>query len=98
MSSMPMAPAMSPAMTALMTVAMMVAMMLPSIAPTLCRYHRHLRAMRVSRAVQRTTLFAMGYASVLSAIGLVLFAISAEVSPMGFAPWVAGVVIVCVGA
>ncbi len=48
-------------MTALMTVAMMVAMMLPSIAPTLWRYHRDLRAARMPRAGQRTTLFGAGY-------------------------------------
>jgi predicted metal-binding membrane protein len=102
MISMPM---MSPSMTALMTVAMMVAMMLPSIAPTLWRYHRHLRAMRMPRAGQRTTLFAVGYASVWTTIGLALFAMSAELSPMGmtaptdppFARW-AGVAILCVGA
>jgi predicted metal-binding membrane protein len=102
MISMPM---MSPSMTALMTVAMMVAMMLPSIAPTLWRYHRHLRAMRMPLAGQRTTLFAVGYASVWTTIGLALFAMSAELSPMGmtaptdppFASW-AGVAILCVGA
>lgn len=101
-----MSPAMmSPAMTALMTVAMMVAMMLPSIAPTLWRYHRHLRAMRVPRAGQRTTFFAVGYASVWTTIGLALLALSAELSAMGmasptdspFAPW-AGAVVLCVGA
>ena len=70
---------MSPAMTALMTVAMMVAMMLPSIAPTLWRYHRHLRAMRMQRAGQRTTLFAAGYAGVWTTIGLALFAMGWEI-------------------
>ena len=98
-------PTMPPAMTALMTVAMMVAMMLPSLTPTLWRYHRHLRAMRMRRAGQRTTLFAVGYASVWTTIGLALFAMSAELSPMGmasptdppFAPW-AGAVVLCVGA
>jgi predicted metal-binding membrane protein len=96
---------MSPAMTALMTVAMMIAMMLPSIAPTLWRHHRHLRAMRMPRAGQRTTLFAVGYASVWAAIGLALFAMSAELAPMGmasltdppFAPWAAGAVVLCAG-
>ena len=98
MSSMPMMPL---AMTALMTVAMMIAMMLPSIAPTLWRYHRHLCAIRMPRAGQRTTLFAVGYAGVWTTIGLALFAMSAELSPMGmdppFAPW-AGAVVLCVGA
>lgn len=102
MSSMSM---MSPAMTALTTVAMMVAMMLPSLAPTLWRYHRHVRAVRLPRAGQRTTLFAVGYASVWTTIGVALFAMSAELSPMGlasptdppFAPW-AGAVVLCVGA
>ena len=92
-------------MTALMTVAMMVAMMLPSLAPTLWRYHRHLRAMRVPRAGQRTTFFAVGYASVWATIGLGLFVLSAALSPMGmasptdppFAPW-AGAIVLCVGA
>jgi predicted metal-binding membrane protein len=103
MSSTPM---MSLAMAALMTVAMMVAMMLPSIAPTLRRHHRHLRAMRMPRAGQRTTLFAAGYASVWTAIGLALVVMSAELSPMGmvsptdppFAPWASGAVVLCVGA
>ncbi len=96
---------MSPATTALTTVAMMVAMMLPSLAPTLWRYHRHVRAVRLPRAGQRTTLFAVGYASVWTTIGVALFAMSAELSPMGlasptdppFAPW-AGAVVLCVGA
>ena len=100
----PMSPMTSPAMTALMTVAMMVAMMLPSFAPTIWRYHRHLRAARMPRASQRTTLFAAGYATVWSAIGLALFAMSVDWSPMAtaspadspFAPW-AGAIIVSVG-
>jgi len=94
MSSMPMP---SSAMTALMSVAMMVAMMLPSVAPSLWRYHRHLAAMRVPHAAQRTTLFALGYSSVWSAIGLALFALSANVSRTP-APWMVGLVVLCVGA
>ena len=93
-------------MMVLMTVAMMVAMMLPSIAPNLLRYHRHLRAMRMSRAGGRTTLFAVGYASIWATIGLALFAMSAELTPMPMAsptdpplaPWVAGAVVLCAGA
>jgi predicted metal-binding membrane protein len=81
---------MSPVITALMSVAMMVAMMLPSIAPTLWRHHRHLRTMRTPRANQRTALFAAGYASVWTVIGLGLCAMSAEAP---FAPWAAGVVV-----
>jgi len=95
----------SPALTALMTVAMMVAMMLPSVAPTLWLYHRHLRAVRMPRAGQRTMLFFVGYASVWAAIGLALFAMSAELSAMGATsptnspsvPWV-GAVVLCAGA
>jgi predicted metal-binding membrane protein len=88
----------SPAMMALMTVVMMVAMMLPSLAPTLWGYHRHLRAMRVSRGWQRTALFAVGYASVWITISLALFAMRGELSPMGMAwPW-AGAVVLCAGA
>src|SRR5690349_9392361 len=94
MSSMPMP---SSAMTALMSVAMMVAMMLPSVAPSLWRYHRHLSAMRVPRAARRTTLFALGYASVWSAIGLALLTLSADVSQPP-ASWMVGVVVLCVGA
>jgi predicted metal-binding membrane protein len=93
-------------MMALTTVAMMVAMMLPSIAPNLWRYHRHLRAMRVSRAAGRTVLFAVGYASVWTTIALALFAMSAELSPMHMpsptdpplAPSVAAAVVLCAGA
>lgn len=91
MNTMPM---MSPAMTALVTVAMMVAMMLPSVAPTLWRHHRHLRGVQVSRAAQRTTLFAAGYASVWTVFGLALVALSAE----PFAPWAAGAVVLFGGA
>ena len=95
---------MSPAATALMTVAMMVAMMLPSVAPTLWRHHRHLRAARTPHAAQRTTLFAVGYAGVWAMIGLALFAMSVELSPMGMAsstapplaPW-AGAIVLCAG-
>jgi predicted metal-binding membrane protein len=79
-----------------MTVAMMVAMMLPSIAPSLWRYHRALRAMRLARAGERTTLFAMGYASVWSAIALALFAMSTAISPFG--PCATGAVVLCAGA
>lgn len=83
----------SPAM-ALMTVATMVAMMLPSVAPILWRYHRHLRAMRASRAVRRTMLFAAGYASVWTAIGLALVALPAS----RLASWVVGAVVLSAGA
>jgi predicted metal-binding membrane protein len=84
------------ATTALMTVAMMVAMMLPSIAPSLWRYHRALRAMRLARAGERTMLFAMGYASVWSVIALALFAMSTAISPFG--PCATGAVVLCAGA
>lgn len=91
MSSMSMV---SPVTTALMSVAMMVAMMLPSIAPTLWRRHRQLRTMRVPRAGQLTTLFATGYVSVWIAIGLALFAMSAEPP---FASWTTPVVVLLGG-
>src|SRR4051812_12147856 len=80
---------------ALMTCAMMVAMMLPSVAPTLWRYHRHLRAMRTPQVGQRTSLFAAGYASVWSAIGLLLFGMNAALPP--FAPSALGVLVLRVG-
>jgi predicted metal-binding membrane protein len=86
----------SPAATALMTVAMMVAMMLPSVAPSLWRYHRDLRAMRLARVGKRTTLFAMGYVSVWSGIALALFAMSTVISPLG--PWATGAIVLCAGA
>jgi predicted metal-binding membrane protein len=102
MSDMPM---MSPATAALMTTAMMVAMMLPSIAPVLWRHHRHLRAMGAARAGERTTIFATGYATVWTFASVGLFALSAEVSPMGMAsmgpslsPLTVGVVLLCAGA
>jgi len=102
MSSMPM---MSPAMAALVTVGMMIAMMLPSIAPTLWHYHRHLRAVRMPGAGQRTTLLAVGYVGVWTTIGLALFTMSAATSAMPWAsptdppvaPWVAGAVVLCAG-
>lgn len=94
----------SPAMTALMAAAMMVAMMLPSIAPTIWRYYRRLRAMRIPRAAFSTTVLAVGYASVWTVIGLALFALNASVYPMGMvssahsalAPW-AGALVLCAG-
>jgi predicted metal-binding membrane protein len=96
---------MSPAMMALMTTAMMVAMMLPSIAPVLWRYHRQLRAMRAESAGRRTALLAAGYASIWALVSVALFAMSAELSPMGmpsmgpsFAPLMVGVVVLCAGA
>lgn len=94
MNNMPMP---SSAMTALMSVAMMVAMMLPSVAPSLWRYHHHLAEMRAPRAARLTTLFALGYASMWSAIGLALFALSANISRPP-APWVVGLVVLCAGA
>ena len=95
---------MSPAMTALVTVAMMLAMMLPSFAPSLWRYHRHLHAMRIPGVGQRTALFIVGYVGVWTIVGLMLFAMSAELSPMAMAPptnppfgaW-AGAVVLCAG-
>ena len=93
MSDMPMT---SPASTALLTVAMMVAMMLPSIAPRLWRYYRDVRAMRLARAASRTTLFAIGYASVWSAIALLLLAMSTLISPLG--PVASGLVVLGAGA
>jgi len=92
-------------MSPVMTASMMVAMMLPSITPTLWRHRRHLRATRTLRAGRRTTLFALGYASVWTTIGLALSALSAELSrtrvgsPMNapFAPSIIGAVILCGG-
>jgi predicted metal-binding membrane protein len=92
-------------MSPVMTASMMVAMMLPSITPTLWRHRRHLRATRTLRAGRRTTLFALGYASVWTTIGLALSALSAELSrtrvgsPMNapFAPSIIGAVILCAG-
>jgi predicted metal-binding membrane protein len=92
-------------MSPVMTASMMVAMMLPSITPTLWRHHRHLRATRTLRARQRTALFALGYASVWTTIGLALCAMNAELSRVGvssamnapFAPSIVGAVIVCAG-
>src|SRR5690348_424641 len=97
--------AMSPAIMALEMVAMMVAMMLPSIAPAIWRHHRQLRVTRETRAAQRTTLLAVGYASVWSVIELALFAMRAGLAPAGmaspadapFAPSVVGAVVLCAG-
>jgi len=96
---------MSPAMVALEMVAMMVAMMVPSLASAAFGVHRRLRAMRVSRAAQRTALLAAGYASVWSVIGLALFVSDTALSPARmaspvesrFAPWTVGAVMVCAG-
>lgn len=71
------------ATTALMTAAMMVAMMLPSLAAALWRHHRRLGAMPIPGAAARTTIFAAGYAGVWTAIGLLLFAMSAAPSLLG---------------
>jgi len=76
------------------TVAMMVAMMLPSFAPTLWAYSRQLRTRRTPRDGQRTTLFALGYASIWTAIGLALSALPA----LRVAPWALGTVVLCAGA
>jgi predicted metal-binding membrane protein len=88
---------MSPAMMALNTVVMMVAMMLPSFAPSLWRYHRRLRAMRLPRTGQQTLLYGVGYASVWTAISLALFVLGAERFPMG-ASSATGVALLCAGA
>jgi predicted metal-binding membrane protein len=61
--------------------AMMVVMMLPSLWPTLVRYRRSLGAIGVSRPVLRTTLVAAAYAGVWVAIGLMVFAAGAILSP-----------------
>ena len=90
MSSMPMEPGpMAP-----MMVATMVAMMLPSLAPTLWRYQRHLRALRTPRPVQRTTLFATGYASVWTGVALALSTVSGSRT----GPFATGAIILCAGA
>jgi len=96
---------MSPAMMALEMVAMMVAMMLPSLASAAWGVHRRLRAMRVSRAAQRTALLSIGYTSVWSVIGLALFVSDMAMSPTRMAspaasrlaPWTIGAVMVCAG-
>jgi predicted metal-binding membrane protein len=89
----------SPAM-ALMTAAMMVAMMLPSTASTFWAYHGHLRALRIRRASQRTTLFAVGYASVWTTISLALTTLTelCAVRIAHPAPWAIGAVVLGVGA
>jgi predicted metal-binding membrane protein len=84
---------MSPTMMALMTVAMMVAMMLPSLAPTLWRYHRHLRTTRTTRAAERTTLFAIGYASLWTTIAIAMSALPAS----HLARWTAGAIVLAAG-
>ncbi|MFL5615005.1 MAG: DUF2182 domain-containing protein [Gemmatimonadaceae bacterium] len=86
----------SPQTTGLMTVAMMVAMMLPSVAPTLWHHYFHLRANGSPRPWQNTSLFAVGYASVWSAIGLVLFAIDTVLPPV--TPLALGIALLCAGA
>lgn len=96
---------MTPAMMAPATAAMMVAMMLPSVAPAVWRYHRHLRAMRVRRAVRQAALLTIGYAGVWCVIGLALAASNTALSPARMAsptdslvaPWMVGTVIVCAG-
>jgi predicted metal-binding membrane protein len=90
-------PKTSSAMLAVKAAAMMVAMMLPSIAPSLWRYHRHLDAMRTPHIGQRTTLFAAGYLGVWTLIGFMLFAMSSAL-PQPVAPWMAGAVVLSVGA
>ena len=92
-------------MSPVMTASMMVAMMLPSITPTLWRHRRHLLATRTPCAGRRTTLFALGYASVWTTIGLALSAMDAELSrtrvpsamDAPFAPSIIGAVILCAG-
>lgn len=99
MNAMPMA---SPAASALTGTAMMVAMMLPSLAPTVWRYRGYLRSRHVPDASRRAILFSAGYSGVWAAIGLAVFAISAELSPMitvsSLAPWLAGVIVLCAGS
>lgn len=98
-------PMMFSATSALMTAAMMVAMMLPSLAATLRRYHRDLRTMRMPRAGERTMLFAAAYAGVWTAVGLLLFAMSAGPASLGLraaanaplASLVSGTVVFCAG-
>ena len=100
---------MGPLMVA-MTAAMMVAMMLPSVAPDVWRYYRGRRAIRSSRAGRQTMLFAAGYASVWTTVGVALFGLNVALSPMRgalpvglpvdlpVAPWAAGVLVLCAGA
>lgn len=87
----------SPALTVLLMAAMMVAMMLPSVAPALWRYHRHIRAVRLPRAAQRTTLFAAGYVGVCTAINLAVVAASTELPTIQTAPWLTATVVLCAG-
>lgn len=91
-------PMMFPATAALMTAVMMAAMMLPSLAPTLWCYHRDLRAVRTSRAGERTVLFAGGYASVWTVVGLLLFAMSAAASPLESLSLASGAIVLAAGA
>jgi len=99
-------PAAAPELMLPLMVAMMVAMMLPSVAPDFWRHYRRLRAIRPSRAGRRTMLFAAGYASVWTTVSVALVGSNVVLSRMygeslvrrPFAPWVAGVLVVCAGA
>src|SRR5690242_836908 len=98
MNTMPM---MVPAMMALMTTAMMAAMMLPSLAAALWCYHRDLRTRRTPHAARRTILFAAGYTVVWTAVGILLFAMSAgptALAPETFGSLGAGAIVLCAGA
>lgn len=74
---------------------MMIAMMAPSLIPSLWRHHRHLRAMRMPRALELSTRFAAGYLMVWAVIGLAMFAMSSNLPPFG--PWSSGAVLLIVG-
>jgi predicted metal-binding membrane protein len=100
-----MSPVMSPLAAALATIAMMVALMLPSFAPTLWSYYRHLRVMRAPGSRQRVLVFAIAYAGVWTLVSAMLYAISAEVSPMAmtsdrvsFSSFTIGAIVLCAGA
>ncbi|MGC1457287.1 MAG: DUF2182 domain-containing protein [Steroidobacteraceae bacterium] len=66
-----------------MWVAMMVAMMLPSLVPMLRRYRRALRELHETRLGLPTTLVAIGYFCVWSALGLAAFPVGVALAAIG---------------
>ena len=59
---------------------MMVAMMLPSLVPTLHRYRVAIGGVGAARAAGLTTLVALGYLAVWSALGVVVFPLGAALA------------------
>jgi predicted metal-binding membrane protein len=81
-----------------MWLAMMAAMMLPSLLPALWRYRQALGGTSATRRTWLTVVVGLGYLSVWTALGAVVFPVSVGLAAVEMPAIAAGVVVIGAGA